>query len=465
MVTLGQERILLRAKKGCGIPPLSVVWRPLFVVLALFLLAVSAAQTFAFSNGQPPAVVIGQPNLAGHSPATSQNGLDGPVSVAFDSQGNMWVSDTHNCRVLEFKPPFSDGMNASIVLGQDDFTTSLCVVSQSGFSSGGGDGPGRLAFDQGGDIWVGDMDRVLEFKPPFATGMSASVILGQKNFTALDPRISRSTIGSFAYPSFDDSGDLWVLDSDNNRVLEFKPPFSSGMNSSLVIGQQTFTSDGIALSRSGLDSSHGDLAVDPTGNVWVGDNNNNRILEFSPPFGDGMNASLVIGQKDFVTGAREPCEGCAYGFSVDFDHSGNLWTIFLDRVLELKPPFMSGMNSSQASVEIGQKNFTSLFAPISQGGLNVPDGVAFDPSGNIWVADGGDNRVLEFACGESCSVSASTTSGQAVAPPLPLPLVVIPVLVAVAVVVYLLSFGRNRRRQPAEAGGQESRVLGVTCFL
>jgi len=424
-------------------PPRMITWRSLMTVLALFLLLGSATQTRAFSNGQSPALVIGQMTLAGQSPATSQNGLDGPASVAFDKQGNMWVSDTHNCRVLEFRPPFSNGLNASIVLGQGDFSTKQCVASKSGFSASADDGPGNVVFDSGGNLWVGGQGRVLEFVPPFVTGMSASLIIGQKNFTSLDLRVSRSTIGSFAYPYFDPSGDLWVLDSGNNRVLEFKPPFSSGMNSSLVIGQQGFTSDRVALAQSGLDSAQGDLAVDPSGNVWVGDNNNNRILEFSPPFSDGMNATLVIGQKDFVSGSRALCEGCAWGFAIAFDSGGNLWVSRLDRVLEFRTPFHSGMNSTQASLEIGQKNFTSLFLPASQGGLNVPEGVGFDSSGNVWVTDGGNNRILEFTCGESCP--GSPVSGQqAVGIPIPLQLLAASTLVVVLVAVSLVVLVRKR---------------------
>jgi hypothetical protein len=42
--------------------------------------------------------------------------------------------------------------------------------------------------------------------------------------------------------------------------------------------------------------------------------------------------------------------------------------------------------------------FAASFAPPSnvEGGFSEPDAVAVDPSGNIWVADSGHNRVLEF---------------------------------------------------------------------
>ena len=40
----------------------------------------------------------------------------------------------------------------------------------------------------------------------------------------------------------DSSGNLWVVDSGSNRVLEYVPPFSDGMAATLAIGQANFTS-------------------------------------------------------------------------------------------------------------------------------------------------------------------------------------------------------------------------------
>lgn len=49
---------------------------------------------------------------------------------------------------------------------------------------------------------------------------------------------------------------------------------------------------------------------------------------------------------------------------------------------------------------LGQSNFTSSvttpqFNPTSTG-LNQPTGLAFDSSGNLWVADWVDGRVLQY---------------------------------------------------------------------
>jgi hypothetical protein len=74
--------------------------------------------------------------------------------------------------------------------------------------------------------------------------------------------------------------------------------FANGQSATLVIGQKDFTSGTIATSQSGL-YDPGGTSFDSSGNLWVPDWANNRILEFRTPFANGMVASLVIGQSDW----------------------------------------------------------------------------------------------------------------------------------------------------------------------
>ncbi len=73
------------------------------------------------------------------------------------------MSDTFNGRVLEFNQPFSDGENASLVLGQIRYNSSVSSTTQSLLV-----GPEALVFDQLGNLWVLDSaaSRALEFTLP-----------------------------------------------------------------------------------------------------------------------------------------------------------------------------------------------------------------------------------------------------------------------------------------------------------
>jgi hypothetical protein len=77
----------------------------------------------------------------------------------------------------------------------------------------------------------------------------------------------------------DSSGSLWVADDQNNRVLQFQPPFSNGMNASLVIGQSNFTSFvGDTCAQSILFRPY-EISKDASGNLWVSDACD-RVLQF-----------------------------------------------------------------------------------------------------------------------------------------------------------------------------------------
>ena len=151
---------------------------------------------------------------------------------------------------------------------------------------------------------------MLEFKPPFATGMSASVVLGQANFTQVfanqgNTLAGANTLANADKAAFDKSGNLWVPDSFNNRVLEFQPPFITGMSASLVLGQADFTHSspnqgGTAATSATLNFPEA-VSFDFSGRLFVADTKNDRTLVFVPPFSNGMNASLVIGEPDFTS--------------------------------------------------------------------------------------------------------------------------------------------------------------------
>jgi len=354
---------------------------------------------YAFSTGMAASLVIGQADFNSSSPVTTQTGLYIPGSSAFDAAGNLWVADSYNNRVLMFKPPFSNGMAASLVIGQGDFTHNVPNTNATRLNS-----PGGIAFDAAGDLWIADSDinRVLMFKPPFATGMAASAVIGQPLFTDWAPGTSQTTLYDPLGLGFDASGNLWVADQGNGRVLMFKPPFTNGKAASLVIGQPDYVTGGGFTSQTRLNGPVG-VGFDASGNLWVADLFSNRVVLFKPPFSNGMAASLVIGQEDFTHyGSTYNQTRLNAPRALGFDASGNLWVSDFrnNRVLRFAPPFSTGM---AASLVIGQPDFVHSVSVASQTGLYQPAGLVFDAVGNIWVTDSYNSRVLMFASSSGLS--------------------------------------------------------------
>jgi sugar lactone lactonase YvrE len=161
--------------------------------------------------------------------------------LTFDAAGNLWVADTLNNRVLEYVPPFSNGMDATLALGQPSLTSGALSLSASSATSMSH--PSGVAFDASGNLWVADYwnNRVLKFVPPFSTGMGANAVLGQPDFTTSAAGATRSGLNGPIDVAFARDGSLLVTDLFNNRTLLFAPPFTSGMNANLVFGQPDFS--------------------------------------------------------------------------------------------------------------------------------------------------------------------------------------------------------------------------------
>ncbi len=376
-------------------------------------------------------VEIGQPDFntmtAGQPP--SPTAIGNPTAVAFDSKGDLWAVDASNNRVLEYEPPFSIGEAASLVIGQ----TSLAGSGDSS-PSGGLFGPTGLAFDSSGNLWVVDSgnNRVLEFKSPFSNGESASLVIGQPTFGGYIGTTTAGGLNSPSYLAFDPSGNLWVTDQGNNRVLEFTSPFSTGQKASVVIGHANFTAfaPSSTTTAKSLFEPLG-IAFDSKGDLWVVDSGDHRILEYSAPYSIGDSAaSLVIGQTS-LTGSSTGLDA----FAIAFDSSGNLWVSDgISGVAEYLAPLSTGETGTQIQ---GPK-----IAAVADDVLNDPQGIALDAGDNLWIADYGHGRVVVFGSDvvvttSSSSSSSTTTSGGGV-PEFPYQLAIASVFTVLLAASYLL---------------------------
>lgn len=324
-----------------------------------------------FSTGESASVVLGQADFTGTLPGTAASGLSVPVNVVSDSNGNLWVSDVENNRVLRYSSPFANGMTADLLLGQPSFATNVRSTGQSGFSL-----PHGLAFDRTGNLWVADSynSRVLEFEPPFTSGMASSLVLGQTDFAG---SLCGRGPTSLCFPTnvaFDANGNLWVSDNDNNRVLRYNPPFSTGQAASVVLGQPDFASFAQAFGSAGL-YLPGGISFDAGGNLWVADQGNWRVLRFAAPFSNGEAASLVLGFSDFTSRVNpDPQSNMNNPFGLAFDPDGNLLVADSGdhRVLLFAPPFTDGMDAAK---EIGEPAFGAIVGGTSASTLSNPIGI------------------------------------------------------------------------------------------
>jgi uncharacterized protein (TIGR03437 family) len=322
-----------------------------------------------------------------------------PEGVAVDTSVSptpIYISDTGNNRVLGWKDAtaFANGQKADIVLGQNDFFTTWP------------EGPNSAARapDQGN---------------PLQSGLNSPTGLAAIN------------------------GDLYVADSGNNRVLRYPQPFTSSSHiPNLVIGQTGLTGSSAnytgkvsaqGVSLSGFISS---LAFDSSGNLWMADPGNRRVLEFaaSDIAKNGETAPtaiLEIGQADFVslrtnlvagaTGVSLTANQFAQPAAIAFDAKGRLYVSdydpnqpqLLSRVLVFLPPFTTAMSATSfMGVYQAAPGVTLPQAQIDAVLMDEPLGIFFT-STQVGVVDTGDNRILLFPPYEQWPAASTQVSPTA----------------------------------------------------
>jgi hypothetical protein len=356
--------------------------------------------------------VLGQGAFNTNGSGTTATTMDGPAGIAVapagaPDAGRLFVVEYNNNRVLSWPDAasFTSGQAADVVFGQANFTSGGGALEQNRLFH-----PEAATVDAQGRLFVADTEnaRVLLFAPPFSNGMNASVVFGQPDFVSPHNQNNQggaTAANTLCYPrglATDSSGNLYVADDCNNRVVRYSPPFASNMNATLVLGQSSFTANGAATTQVGLRSPKA-VAVDGAGNVYVAEYNNNRVTRFAPPLSSGMDASGVFGQPDYDS-ATPNNGGIGAGTlnsPVDLAVSAAGNALFVTdqqnvRVLGYSNP----LTDTQADAVYGQPDYTSVTpnnGGVSATSLNSePLGVAVDAGGDLFAVDYQNNRVLAY---------------------------------------------------------------------
>ena len=362
------------------------------------------------------------------APVTILSGLSSPAGVAADWNGNVFVSDTGNNRILML-PMTASGFSPSVVIAEGlsapmgvavDSVDNLYVADSGNNTivelplvgsvygapsvvSTGFNNPMGVAVDASRTLYIADTGNNRIVKEPFTAGSYPAQQVLLANVT--------TPVGI----SVDKSDNLYIADSANKRILEVTWFQAAGRYSNeYVIGTGFTLPAGVV--------------TDASENVYVTDSVNDQVVEVESgtiDFGAvnlGSSGSLltynfniaagtVVGSvdismegnsgEDFVDGGRSTCAAQTYssptycGVNVKF------------------APFASGTRKGAVGLSDANGNplATAYIAGVGVGPqiavipgivtrlgaqLSGPSGVAVDGGGNVYIADTGNNRVVEL---------------------------------------------------------------------
>ena len=165
--------------------------------------------------------VIGQQDMFSNYSGSGADQLNRPIHLSVAPDGKLFIADYANSRVVVFNSiPDFDGAFADMVLGQSDFGQSDYGTgpTQFGYPTGVSvSRTGKLAISEYGN------HRVLIYKSiPLNNTTPPDFILGQPDAISNVENYYSISARTLSYPigvNWDLSENLFISDSDNNRVL------------------------------------------------------------------------------------------------------------------------------------------------------------------------------------------------------------------------------------------------------
>jgi len=306
------------------------------------------------------------------------------------------------------------------------------------------DGPGNMAVDRGGNIWVTNN---YEYAPGTDTP-----VCGAQNLIRLTPTGefhpgSPYTGGGLSGAGFgidiDRDGNVWVA----NFGFAAPPPGCPDDRQPPHNSLSVFTADGRPISpdtgftEGGISWPQG-LIVHSSGDIWVANCGNDSVtihpggdpaaarnltgLGVTKPFGlaegaDGRvfvtgNGSDTVAVLDAAGNPIGPAIGGAgleKPLGVAVDSTGAAW-VANSRVIGIPCPDPALTPTLDGALTLIAPDLTPV--PLTGGGLWVPWGVVVDGDDNVWVANFAGRGVSEFCGSRSAGCRPGTTTGAAISP-------------------------------------------------
>ena len=311
-------------------------------------------------------------------PATEAQ-LSSPYGLALDGSGNLYVADLSNNRIRR--------------IDAEGVITTIGGTGERGFGGDGGPAteaqfnfPTGLAVDGSGNLYVADTGNT-RIRRIDAEGVITTIAgTGERGFGGDGGPATEAQLSSPFGLAVDGSGNLYVADTNNHRIRRID---AEGVITTIAgTGEGGAGGDGGPATEAQFSSPYG-LAVDGSGNLYVADLSNHRIRRIDA---EGVITTIGgTGERGFG-GDGGPATEAQFNFPTGLavDGSGNLYVADTGNT-RIRRIDAEGVITTIAGT--GERGFGGDGGPATEAQFAWPTGLALDGSGNLYVADSGDNRV------------------------------------------------------------------------
>ena len=338
---------------------------------------------------------IGQNAFFGDTGLAANAALSFPAGVALDGSGNIFIADTKNSRIREVatnKKIKTVAGNGIVNYFGDGGTAGKALIY----------GPEGLALDGAGNLYIADTSNNL-VREVLTTGIINLVAgIGPPGFSGDGGRATAAQLSGAQGVAVDSAGNLFIADTGNSRVREVT---SETISTVAGMGNAGFSGDGVPAVNASLSTAG--IAVDKAGDLFISDPVNFRIREVSA---SGTISTVAGSGSQGYSGDNGPAGSAQLSAmaGLAIDSSGNLYIADSGNNC-VREVTAAGVISTVAGN--GTPGFSGDGGLAASAQLQNPSGVAVDASGNIYIADTNNNRVRKV----TASGTITTIAGSGVA--------------------------------------------------
>ncbi len=348
----------------------------------------------------------GGPAKGGHSAAS----FNFPMAVALDSAGNVYIADAFDNRIravnMQSAPATLFGVTVQpgdvetiagngVPCSNTTSTTNPCGDGGSPLAGATLNYPQSLAFDSAGNLYIADTrDNRIRMIPP--SGTTISTVAGDGSIciptsTCGDGLMAtKAHLHSPMWIFLDPSNDIYIADTNDHKIREVYT--ADGIQKITTVagtGTPGHFGDGGAATSAQLNFP-ASVFLDNLGNLIIADTGNQRVRQVS-----GGNISTIAGGGMGGDSGLPTQATLANPFDVAEDSAGNLYIADtannrIRKVTMPPPPALPTISTVAGTGFAGYSGDTALATGAT---LNGPTGVRVDSSGNIWIADEGNDVI------------------------------------------------------------------------